>query len=113
MAPQANKNKKREMPVNTLVRFIILGWSAGLMTFSYMGVLPKMDPTFIASIFTGTLATFGVDTMRKKDDEDEVKNVTGNSTNSTGPGPGRPRKTPAADTATSSQGPTTTSNPVP
>ena len=104
-----NKKKKKPLCLNTMVRFIVLGWSAGLMTMSYAGLLPKMDPTFIASIFTGTLATFGVDTIKKKDDDDDVKkDVTGNSAlvsnTPAGPGPGRPRKpvTTAADTETGS-----------
>lgn len=100
MAPSKlapNKKKKKPLCLNTMVRFIVLGWSAGLMTMSYAGLLPKMDPTFIASIFTGTLATFGVDTIKKKDDDDDVKkDATGNpttiSSTPTGPGPGRPRK---------------------
>ena len=29
----------------------------------------QIDPTFIASVFTGTLATFGVQTAKKKDEE--------------------------------------------
>jgi len=47
------------------VRIIVLTWSAGLLTASYAGFLPKMDPTFIASIFTASLATFGVDAVKK------------------------------------------------
>ena len=31
----------------------------------------QINPTFIASVFTGTLATFGVQTAKKKDDEDK------------------------------------------
>ena len=52
--------------VATLVRLIILGWSAAILTINYLQVpgLAKtnIDPTFIASVFTGTLATFGVAT---------------------------------------------------
>lgn len=53
--------------VGASVRVIILGWSAGLLTASYAGLLPKMDPTFIASILTASLATFGVDAVKKTD----------------------------------------------
>ena len=62
--------------VSTLVRVIILGWSAAILTLNYVtvpGVPQKnIDPTFIASVFTGTLATFGVMPSKKKKD-DEVK----------------------------------------
>ena len=44
--------------VSTLVRVIILGWSAAILTLNYVTVpgIPQknIDPTFIASVFTGT-----------------------------------------------------------
>ena len=62
--------------VSTLVRVIILGWSAAILTLNYVTVpgIPQknIDPTFIASVFTGTLATFGVVPAKKKE-EKEVK----------------------------------------
>ena len=50
----------------TIVRLVILGWSATLLTLGYMDYLKKMDATFIASVFTSTLATFGVDAANRK-----------------------------------------------
>ena len=50
----------------TAVRLVILGWSATLLTLGYMDYLKKMDATFIASVFTSTLATFGVDAANRK-----------------------------------------------
>jgi len=50
----------------TVVRLVILGWSAALLTLNYMDYLKKMDATFIASVFTSALATFGVDAANKK-----------------------------------------------
>jgi hypothetical protein len=50
----------------TIVRLVILGWSAALLTLGYMDYLKKMDATFIASVFTSTLATFGVDAANRK-----------------------------------------------
>jgi hypothetical protein len=36
----------------------------------------KMDPTFIATVFTASAATFGINTMKKGgDDEDEKKEL--------------------------------------
>ena len=59
--------------VSTLVRVIILSWSAAILTLNYVTVpgIPQrqIDPTFIASVFTGTLATFGVQTAKKKEEE--------------------------------------------
>ena len=50
----------------------MLIWSAGILTLAYVKLpaafnIPeqKLDPTFIASVFTGVLATFGVQTTKK------------------------------------------------
>jgi len=59
----------------TAVRLVILGWSATLLTLGYMDYLKKMDATFIASIFTSTLATFGVDAANKKSQSSLNKSV--------------------------------------
>ena len=55
----------------TLIRVIVLIWSAGILTLNYVKIPgydagEKIDPTFIASVFTGTLATFGVQAAGKK-----------------------------------------------
>ena len=59
--------------LSTIVRLAVLVWSAGILTLAYVKLpaafnIPeqKLDPTFIASVFTGTLATFGVQTGGKK-----------------------------------------------
>ena len=58
--------------LSTLVRLGILVWSGGILTLNYVTLpgLPqqKIDPTFIASVFTGVLATFGVQTAKKSGD---------------------------------------------
>lgn len=57
--------------MGALIRIAVLSWSAALLTASYAGLLPKMDPTFIATVFTASAATFGVNTMKKGDDDDK------------------------------------------
>ena len=63
----------------TFVRLGVLVWSGGILTLTYVAIpgIPqqKIDPTFIASVFTGTLATFGVQAAKEKDH----KNGNGNS----------------------------------
>ena len=58
--------------LSTFVRLGILVWSGGILTLNYLTIanLPqqKIDPTFIASVFTGVLATFGVQTAKKSND---------------------------------------------
>ena len=81
---ESNPKKKEEAKQNkfdwadeglsALVRVVILSWSAAILTLNYVtipGVPQKnIDPTFIASVFTGTLATFGV-VPTKKDKKEE------------------------------------------
>ena len=43
-----------------LVKMCVLFWSAGILTMSYLGHMQKMDPTFIASLLSGTLASYGI-----------------------------------------------------
>jgi hypothetical protein len=66
-------NKKNENTMGQLIRICILGWSAALLTASYAGTLSKMDPTFIATVFTASAATFGINTMKKGGDEEDEK----------------------------------------
>ena len=60
------------MILSTFVRLGILVWSGAILTLAYVDLpeafkMPKqdLDPTFIASVFTGVLATFGVQTSKK------------------------------------------------
>ena len=48
------------------IKFIVLVWSAGLLTASYAGWMQKMDPTYVASILSGTLATFSITREKKQ-----------------------------------------------
>ena len=55
--------------ISTFVRLGVLVWSGGILTLNYVAIpgVPqqKIDPTFIASVFTGVLATFGVEAGKK------------------------------------------------
>ena len=71
---EAADDKEEQLAIlSTFVRLSVLVWSAGILTLAYVKLptafkIPeqKLDPTFIASVFTGTLATFGVQTSTKK-----------------------------------------------
>ena len=58
--------------ISTVVRIVVLGWSGAILTLNYVSNpgIPqqKIDPTFIASVFTGVLASFGIATASKKGD---------------------------------------------
>jgi hypothetical protein len=66
-------NNKKENGMGQLIRVVILSWSAALLTASYAGMFAKMDPTFIATVFTASAATFGINTMKKGGDDDDEK----------------------------------------
>ena len=64
--------EEQMMILSTFVRLGILVWSGAILTLAYVELpsalkIPKQDqdPTFIASVFTGVLATFGVQTTKK------------------------------------------------
>ena len=74
---QSVDDKEEQLAVlSTMVRLGILIWSGGILTLAYIKLPPafgipeqKLDPTFIASVFTGTLATFGVAAAKKAGDK--------------------------------------------
>ena len=64
--------EEQAMIISTMVRITVLAWSGGILTLNYVAIpgVPqqKIDPTFIASVFTGVLASFGIQTASKKGD---------------------------------------------
>ena len=69
---EAVDDKDEQMAIlSTFVRLGILIWAGGILTINYVEIpglskQEKIDPTFIASVFTGVLATFGVEAGQKK-----------------------------------------------
>jgi len=67
-------DKEEQLAIfSTFVRLGILVWSGTILTLAYIKLPPamgipeqKLDPTFIASVFTGVLATFGVQATKGK-----------------------------------------------
>ena len=68
---EAVDDKEEQMAILiTFVRLGILIWAGGILTLNYVtfpgfAKQDKIDPTFIASVFTGVLATFGVEAGKK------------------------------------------------
>ena len=57
--------------LSTFVRLGVMIWAGAILTLNYVEIPgykqeQKIDPTFIASVFTGVLATFGVQAGNKK-----------------------------------------------
>ena len=66
------EDKEEQMEIfSTFVRLGILIWSGWILTLNYVAIpnFPQknIDPTFIASVFTGVLASFGIQTAKNKD----------------------------------------------
>ena len=76
--------------ISTAVRIAVLAWSGGILTLNYVAIpgVPqqKIDPTFIASVFTGVLASFGIQTASKKGDGTMKMNGNGNGNGNGGGG---------------------------
>ena len=69
---EAMDDKAEQMMIlSTFVRLGILIWAGGILTLNYvqfpgLSKQDNIDPTFIASVFTGVLATFGVEAGQRK-----------------------------------------------
>ena len=50
-----------------IVQFIVLVWACAMLSANHAGWLEKMDPTYIASILSGTLASAFHINREKKD----------------------------------------------
>ena len=76
---EKDHHEDRSEVLGNLVKVVVLIWSASLLTFSYVRLpngqkILDFDPTFIASVFSGSLAAFGLS---------PAKNGGGNGNNAT------------------------------
>jgi len=57
------QHEKEGICMADVVKALVLAWSAALLTASYLGIFPqmKMDNTFVASLLTGAMASFGIE----------------------------------------------------
>ena len=66
------EDKEEQLAIlSTFVRLGVMIWAGAILTLNYVEIPgykqeQKIDPTFIASVFTGVLATFGVEAGGKK-----------------------------------------------
>ena len=71
---EASEDKEEQLAIlSTFVRLGILVWSGGILTLAYVDLPPALqipkqdlDPTFMASVFTGVLARSGFRLLRKE-----------------------------------------------
>lgn len=62
---ESHDHEDKSEVLGNLVKVVVLIWSASLLTFSYVRLpngqkILDFDPTFIASVFSGSLAAFGL-----------------------------------------------------
>ena len=75
MAEEQTKQEEQEpesTPLADFVKLAVLTWSIVMLSLNYLGYVKAMDPTFPASLLTGTMTSFGVNIKRangKKKDE--------------------------------------------
>jgi hypothetical protein len=67
--------------LGNLVKVVVLIWSASLLTFSYVRLpngqkILDFDPTFIASVFSGSLAAFGLSPAKNGGGNGQAKPTT-------------------------------------
>jgi len=73
-------HEDRSEVLGNLVKVVVLIWSASLLTFSYVRLpngqkILDFDPTFIASVFSGSLAAFGLSPAKNGSGNGQVKPV--------------------------------------
>ena len=59
-----------QKPIHEIVHLAVLGWSATILTAGYLEII-RADPTFVASIFTGCLANYGISRASNKPEAKE------------------------------------------
>ena len=80
MATHQTQEKQEQDESNSrlgdVVKIVLLGWAMAILTANYLGVFKQsLDPTYPASILSGTAASFGlaVGNNRKKKEEPTIK----------------------------------------
>lgn len=81
MAPENDTHAEKDStPLADFVRLAVLSWSIAMLSLNYLGYVKAMDPTFPASLLTGTMASFGVSVGKangqKKKDDTKVEPLT-------------------------------------
>ena len=80
MAEPADKqHEDSNSRLGDVIKVVLLAWAMAILTANYLGVFKQsLDPTYPASILSGTAASFGlaVGNNRKKKEEPTIKQET-------------------------------------
>ena len=70
---ETQEQEQEHSRLGDLVKLAVLAWSMAILTANYLGVFKQsLDPTFPASLLTGTMAAMGVN-IRQNKKKDEPK----------------------------------------
>ena len=75
-----HEHEDKSEVLGNLVKVVVLIWSASLLTFSYVRLpngqkILDFDPTFIASVFSGSLAAFGLSPAKNGGGNGQTKQI--------------------------------------
>ncbi len=73
---QESEQEPESTPLADFVKLAVLTWSIVMLSLNYLGYVKAMDPTFPASLLTGTMTSFGVNIKRangKKKEDPTIK----------------------------------------
>jgi hypothetical protein len=73
---QEQGQESESTPLADFVKLAVLTWSIVMLSLNYLGYVKAMDPTFPASLLTGTMTSFGVNIKRangKKKEDPTIK----------------------------------------
>jgi len=79
MAEEQTKQEEQEpesTPLADFVKLAVLTWSIVMLSLNYLGYVKAMDPTFPASLLTGTMTSFGVNIKRANGKKKEEPTIT-------------------------------------
>jgi hypothetical protein len=75
---ESNQQEQEHSTLSDLVKLAVLAWSMSILTANYLGVFKQsLDPTFPASLLTGTMAAMGVNIRQNKKKDEPKPPVTG------------------------------------
>ena len=79
MAEHHDDQEKEGVSIADVVKCAVLLWSATLLTVSYLGLFPqmKMDNTFVASLLTGAMASFGIERKTNGQQKKQTPKISG------------------------------------
>jgi hypothetical protein len=79
MAEEQTKQEEQEpesTPLADFVKLAVLTWSIVMLSLNYQGYVKALDPTFPASLLTGTMTSFGVNIKRANGKKKEEPTIT-------------------------------------